>query len=82
MALHNTEELKAGPTSQLESEVLNDQKQTYEFPETSRTRKPSTRPSTISSSLTATRGKTSPPSAPRGSNPKSCTSWMSPPTRT
>ena len=32
MALHNTEELKAGPTSQLESEVLNDQNQTYEFP--------------------------------------------------
>ncbi len=32
MALHNTEELKAGPTSQLESEVLNEQNQTYEFP--------------------------------------------------
>jgi hypothetical protein len=32
MALHNTEELKAGPTSQLEFEVLNDQNQTYEFP--------------------------------------------------
>ena len=70
MALHNTEELKAGPTSQLESEVLDDQTQTYEFPER-RTRKPSTRPSTISSSSTATRDRTSPPSAPRGSNPKS-----------
>jgi len=32
MALHNTEELKAGPTSQLESDVLDDQNQTYEFP--------------------------------------------------
>ena len=32
MALHNTEELQAGPTSQLESDVLNDQDQTYEFP--------------------------------------------------
>ncbi len=34
MPLHNTEELKAGPTSQLESEVLNAQAETYEFPET------------------------------------------------
>jgi glutamate decarboxylase len=32
MPLHNTEELKAGPTSQLESEVLDHQNQTYEFP--------------------------------------------------
>src|SRR5271155_367546 len=34
MALHNTEELKAAPTSQLESEVLNQQTDSYEFPET------------------------------------------------
>jgi glutamate decarboxylase len=33
MPLHNTEELKAGPTSQIESEVLNDKAETYEFPE-------------------------------------------------
>jgi glutamate decarboxylase len=32
MPLHNTEELKAGPTSQLESEVLNEKTETYEFP--------------------------------------------------
>ena len=81
MALHNTEELKAGPTSQLESEALNDQNQTYEFPLTSRIRKPSTKPSTISSSSTATRGKTWLPSAPPGSNPKSCSSWKSLPTK-
>ena len=33
MPLHNTEELKAGPTSQLESEALNERTETYEFPE-------------------------------------------------
>jgi glutamate decarboxylase len=33
MPLHNTEELKAGPTSQLESDVLNAATETYEFPE-------------------------------------------------
>src|ERR1700678_1683802 len=33
MPLHNTEELKAGPTSQLESDVLNPATETYEFPE-------------------------------------------------
>ena len=32
MPLHNTEELKAGPTSQLESEVLNDQKPDLRVP--------------------------------------------------
>jgi glutamate decarboxylase len=34
MPLHNTEELKAGPTSELESEVHNEASDTYEFPET------------------------------------------------
>jgi glutamate decarboxylase len=34
MPLHNTEELKAAPTSQLESEVLDQSTCTYEFPET------------------------------------------------
>src|ERR1700683_4513363 len=33
MPLHNTEELKAGPTSQIESEALKTQTETYEFPE-------------------------------------------------
>jgi glutamate decarboxylase len=33
MPLHNTEELKAGPTSELESAALNDKTETYEFPE-------------------------------------------------
>src|SRR5580692_5027709 len=33
MPLHNTEELKATPTSQLESEVHNDKTETYSFPE-------------------------------------------------
>lgn len=33
MPLHNTEDLKAGPTSQLESEVLNEKTDSYEFPE-------------------------------------------------
>ena len=33
MPLHNTEELKAEPTSQLESEALNDKTAAYEFPE-------------------------------------------------
>jgi len=33
MPLHNTEELKAAPTSELESQVLNDRTETYEFPE-------------------------------------------------
>src|ERR1019366_4169866 len=32
MPLHNTEELKAGPTSQIESEALNDETTSYEFP--------------------------------------------------
>jgi glutamate decarboxylase len=32
MPLHNTDELKAGPTSQIESEALNDETTTYEFP--------------------------------------------------
>jgi hypothetical protein len=31
MPLHNTEDLKAGPTSQLESEVLNEKTETYEL---------------------------------------------------
>jgi glutamate decarboxylase len=34
MPLHNTEELKAAPTSQLEAEVLNERTESYEFPET------------------------------------------------
>ena len=34
MPLHNTEDLKAGPTSELEAEVHNDASDTYEFPET------------------------------------------------
>ena len=34
MPLHNTEELKAAPTSQLESDVLDERTATYEFPET------------------------------------------------
>ena len=58
MPLHNTEELKAAPTSPLESEVLNEETGTYEFPEGSRTRKASTRPSTISWFSTATRSRT------------------------
>src|SRR5580693_2077874 len=33
MPLHNTENLKAGPTSQLESEVLNEKTDSYEFPD-------------------------------------------------
>jgi glutamate decarboxylase len=33
MPLHNTEELKAAPTSQLESDVLDAETETYEFPE-------------------------------------------------
>ena len=33
MPLHNTEDLQAGPTSELESEVHNDASDTYEFPE-------------------------------------------------
>src|ERR1700722_11525683 len=33
MPLHNTEEVKAAPTSQLESDVLNPATETYEFPE-------------------------------------------------
>jgi glutamate decarboxylase len=33
MPLHNTEELKAGPTSPLESDALNDATANYEFPE-------------------------------------------------
>ena len=33
MPLHNTEELKAGPTSQIESDALNAENATYEFPE-------------------------------------------------
>ncbi len=33
MALHNTEELKAAPTNQIESDVLNDKTGNYEFPE-------------------------------------------------
>jgi glutamate decarboxylase len=33
MPLHNTEDLKAGPTSQIESEVLNEKTCSYEFPE-------------------------------------------------
>ena len=33
MPLHNTEELKAAPTSRLESKVLNDKIDTYRFPE-------------------------------------------------
>src|ERR1700722_15848160 len=33
MPLHNTEDLKAGPTSQLESEVLNEKTDSYEFPD-------------------------------------------------
>src|ERR1022692_1077521 len=32
MPLHNTEELKAVPTSQIEAEALNDETTTYEFP--------------------------------------------------
>src|SRR5271170_4370915 len=36
MALHNTEELKAAPTSPIESEVHNDEIGTYEFPEAKR----------------------------------------------
>jgi len=32
MPLHNTEELKAAPTSQIEAEALNDATRTYEFP--------------------------------------------------
>ena len=32
MPLHNTEELKAAPTSELESEVLNEHTETYVFP--------------------------------------------------
>ena len=70
MALHNTEELKAGPTSQLESEVLDHQNQTYEFP--AARQEPQTVYQTIHNpSSTAIRGRTSPPSAPPGSNPKS-----------
>ena len=34
MPLHNTEELNAPPTSQLEAEVLNERTESYEFPET------------------------------------------------
>jgi glutamate decarboxylase len=33
MALHNTQELKAAPTSQIESDALNDETASYEFPE-------------------------------------------------
>ena len=33
MPLHNTEELKAAPASEIESELLNDKTETYEFPE-------------------------------------------------
>jgi glutamate decarboxylase len=33
MPLHNTEELKAAPTSEIEANVLNDKTCTYEFPE-------------------------------------------------
>ena len=33
MPLHNTEELKAAPTSPIESEVHNEEIGTYEFPE-------------------------------------------------
>ena len=32
MPLHNTEELKAGPTSQIESEALNQETTSYQFP--------------------------------------------------
>ena len=32
MPLHNTEELKAGPTSRLEAEALNDETASYQFP--------------------------------------------------
>jgi hypothetical protein len=74
MPLHNTEELKAAPTSQMESEVLDDQ--------TDMSRKGSTRPSTINCCWTATPNRISPPSARLGSNLKSGSSWTSPPTRT
>jgi glutamate decarboxylase len=33
MALHNTQELKAAPTSQIESDVLNEETYSYQFPE-------------------------------------------------
>ena len=33
MPLHQTEELQAAPTSHIESEVLNERSETYEFPE-------------------------------------------------
>ena len=33
MPLHNTEELKAPPTSELEAEVLNEHTESYEFPD-------------------------------------------------
>ena len=33
MPLHNTEELKAGPTSPIESEVHNEETATYRFPD-------------------------------------------------
>ena len=82
MALHNTEELKAGPTSQLESDVLNDQNQTYEFP--AAPQEPQTVYQTIHNQLVldGNWGKTLPLSAPPGSNPKSCTSWTSRLTKT
>jgi glutamate decarboxylase len=35
MPLHNTEELKAQPTSEIEAEVHNEREETYEFPEAS-----------------------------------------------
>src|ERR1700750_1861579 len=34
MPLHNTEDLKAQPTSELEEQVLNERTESYEFPET------------------------------------------------
>ena len=82
MALHNTRKLKARPTSTIESDALHSNGQTYVFPKSRATRKPSTGPSTISSSSTETRSTTWPLSAPPGSSPKSSASWTSLPTRT
>ena len=71
MPLHNTEELKAGPTSQIEHEVHSgEERDLTRFPRPGMIRRASIGRSTISSSSTATRSRTSPPSAPRGSRMK------------
>ena len=70
MPLHNTEELKAAPTSQLESAVLNEETESYEFPETAQD--PQTVYRTIHDQLVldGTRGRFWLRFALPGSNPK------------